>query len=289
VTRFSMTAPLKRVLVAHAKDTFLSQSHLAKNWERFSYKFEPNFKQACQESDAFISLLEQNGASVDVLPAQHCAAMDALYVHDPVVTLPEGFALCRMGKDLRQDEPAMVGAWLESKGLSVRGAIHDEGKLEGGDVVWLHDTLAAVGVGYRSNLEGIRQLRALCASPDLEIMPVYLPHWNGPSDVLHLMSMISPVEERTLLVYSRLMPVVTRDRLLQDGFTLLEVPESEYNSMGCNVLSLGNGKCLIEKQNPETARVLSKHGLEVLTYSGSQISHPGEGGPTCLTRPLLRG
>jgi len=215
--------------------------------------------------------------------------MDALYVHDPVVTLPNGFGLCRMGKALRSNEPQKTGHWLEANGFSIRGAIGGQGKLEGGDVVWLHSTLAAVGVGYRSNLEGIRQLNEMCDAPNLEIMPVHLPHWNGPSDVLHLMSMISPVGDRTLLVYSRLIPVTARQRLIDEGFTLLEVPDSEYNSMGCNVLSLGNGKCVIEKQNVETIKLLSDKGFEVLPYSGAHISHPGEGGPTCLTRPLLRG
>jgi arginine deiminase len=289
VIRFSMTEPLKRVLVAHAKDTFQSQSYLSANWSKYSYKNEPNYARACIESDRFIDLLEKNGAIVEVLPAENCAGMDSLYVHDPVVTLPSGFGLCRMGKNLRTGEPEAVKGWLESKGLTIKGAIASPGKLEGGDVVWLLPSLAAVGIGYRSNLEGIRQLSEMCESTSLEIMPVHLPHYNGPTDVLHLMSLISPVADRVLLVHSRLMPVTTRQRILDEGFTLIEVPESEYNTMGCNVLSLGNGKCLIEQQNQKTAALLSKNGLHVLTYDGTNISHPGEGGPTCLTRPLLRG
>jgi len=284
-----MTAPLKRVLVAHAKHVFKSLAYLHENWQLYNYKFEPDFDQACRESEHFIEILEQNGAQVDVLEREYCAGMDALYVHDPIVTLPAGFGLCRMGKELRSKEPSAIKEWLDHNQLETKGVISDPGKLEGGDVVWLHGTLAAVGIGYRSNEEGIRQLSTMCNTPSLEIMPVYLPHWNGPSDVLHLMSLISPLADRVLLVYSRLLPVITRQRLLDEGFTLIEVPEAEYHTMGCNVLSLGDGKCLIEMQNRQTAAVLSKNGFQVITYDGSNISHPGEGGPTCLTRPLLRG
>ncbi|MDA1028209.1 MAG: arginine deiminase family protein [Bacteroidetes bacterium] len=284
-----MTDPLKRVLVSHAKNTFKSQNFLNANWQLYGYKFEPDFEQACRESDQFIELLERSGAQVDVLPAEYCAGMDSLYVHDPIVTLPSGFGLCRMGKELRAGEPLAIGKWLQANQLEIKGAISDPGKLEGGDIVWLKPTLAAVGIGYRSNESGIQQLGAMCNSNSLEIIPVFLPHWNGPSDVLHLMSLISPLASDVLLVYSRIMPVVTRQRLLDEGFTLIEVPEQEYNTMGCNVLSLGNGKCLIEKQNTLTAATLEKNGFVAITYDGSNISHPGEGGPTCLTRPILRG
>ena len=288
VTRFSMTAPLLHVLVAHAQHAFRSQVYLNEHWREFGYSIRPNYDAACRESDAFISILESHGVQVSVLPAEYCTDLDSLYVHDPVVTLPVGFALCKMGKTLRQGEPDAIGEWLQSENLSIAGRISGPGKLEGGDVVWLKPNLALVGIGYRSNLEGIAQLRSFIDNTSMRIEPVFLPHWNGPGDVLHLMSMISPVGESELLVYSRIMPVVTRERLIDEGFTLIEIAEDEYNSMACNVLSLGNRICLIEKQNVKTADILQTHGFTVLFYDGSNISRPGEGGPTCLTRPILR-
>jgi len=284
-----MTAPLQHVLVAHARHTFRSQAYLNEHWKQYSYSVCPNFEAACEESDAFISTLESHGVRVSVLPAEYGTDLDSLYVHDPVVTLPVGFALCNMGKKLRQGEPDALGKWIQGENLPIAGRISGPGKLEGGDVVWLKPNLAMVGIGYRSNLEGLAQLRSFIENPSMHIEPVFLPHWNGPSDVLHLMSMISPVSENELLVYSRIMPVVTRERLITEGFTLIEIAEDEYNSMACNVLSLGNRICLIEKQNVKTADILRSHGFTVLFYDGSNISRPGEGGPTCLTRPLSRG
>ncbi|MDG1754049.1 MAG: arginine deiminase family protein [Rhodothermales bacterium] len=289
VTRFSMTAPLKCVLVTHARDAYQSQQHVSAHWEQFGYSYQPDFEEACRESDAFIDILTKIGAEVMLLDAKHCTGLDCLYVHDPVVTLATGFGLCRMGKSLRQNEPHAAGEWLESHNLPVVGRIEGTGKLEGGDVVWLKPDLVAIGLGYRSNLEGIEQFTSMSGLSSEQVLPVPLAHWNGPSDVLHLMSFISPIEDKTLLVYSRIMPVITRNMLLDNNFKLIELPEEDYDSMGCNVLALGNGKCLIEQKNVRTAETLSKAGMEVLTYKGDHISRPGEGGPTCLTRPLLRG
>ena len=289
VTRFSMTDPLRHVLVAHARDVFRSQAFLSAHWKDYNYAFCPDFNVACRESDAFIMLLESHGVKISMLPPEHCVGLDSLYVHDPVVTLPRGCALCNMGKPKRKKEPQAVGQWLESNGHEIVGEVQGPGQLEGGDVVWLTPELAMVGIGYRSNLDGMRQLRQWIGHATFQIEPVYMPHWNGPEDVLHLMSIISPLSEKELLVYSRIMPVVTRNRLLELGFNLIEVPESEYNSMGCNVLSLGNNVCVIEKQNIQTAALLRSHGYRVEMYDGSNISKPGEGGPTCLTRPILRG
>lgn len=284
-----MTAPLKHVLVAHARDAFQSQENLSRNWKRFGYRFQPDFRAACLESDSFITLLEACGATVDCLPASYCVGLDSLYVHDPVIRLAGGFITCRMGKDLRHGEPSATGMWLQENGFQVRGAIGGDGKLEGGDVLWLRPDLPAVGLGYRSNEEGIKQMEALCADSISGIVRVALPHWNGPSDVLHLMSIVSPLSDKTLLIYSRLMPVITRNLLLDMEYELIEVPEKEFLELGCNVLALGNGKCLLEEKNRRTASLLSRKGFDVWTYCGEHISRAGEGGPTCLTRPLLRG
>jgi N-dimethylarginine dimethylaminohydrolase len=162
------------------------------------------------------------------------------------------------------------------------------GTLEGGDLVWLDAKTAAVGHGYRTNAEGIRQFRAIVAADGCEVIEVPLPHWDGPGDVLHLMSLLSPVDAKKLLVYSRLLAVPFRNRLLDMGFELLEVPDEEYATMAANVLALAPGTCLALAGNPRTARLLEKAGIEVLTYEGTEISAKGAGGPTCLTRPLRR-
>lgn len=282
-----MTANLKRVLVAHAKDAFVSQSYLSQNWQKYGYKVEPNYSEACSESDQFVVSLEDAGISVEILPKERCTGMDCLYTHDPAELLPDGFLIGAMGKPERLKEPQSMENWMISTGRKVIGKIAGSGRLEGGDVVWLSEKLVAIGVGYRTNLDGVAQFASFTPA-GTEVVPVHLPHWNGPGDVLHLMSMVSPLNKNEFLVYSRTMPATFRMRMVAEGLSLIEVPEEEYNSMGCNVLALGNNKVMVEQQNHKTIKLLEKHGYHVIPYSGKHISHPGEGGPTCLTRPLER-
>ena len=172
-------------------------------------------------------------------------------------------------------------------GVQVAGHIVPPGRLEGGDVVWLDATTVAVGRGYRTNDEGIAQF-ARFAGPDVTCITVPLPHWRGAGDVFHLMSVISPVDTHLAVVYSPLLPVPFRELLLERGVQLVEVPDEEFESMGANVLALGPRRCLMIDGNPETRRRLESAGAEVIDYAGREISVKGGGGPTCLTRPLVR-
>ncbi|NTV81837.1 MAG: hypothetical protein HGA24_10510, partial [Candidatus Aminicenantes bacterium] len=210
----------------------------------------------------------------------------SIYVRDAACVAPRGLVLGRMGKALRKGEPRAIRDFCASAGWPVLGEIRDPGTLEGGDIAWLDEKTVAVGHGYRTNAEGIRQLREIVAGDGCEVIEVPLPHWDGPDDVFHLMSVLSPVDETKFLVYSRLLPVPFRKILLERGFTLLEVPDAEFTTMGGNVLALAPGKCLALAGNPGTAALLEKAGIEVLTYEGAEISVKGAGGPTCLTRPF---
>ena len=199
-----------------------------------------------------------------------------------------GLVFCRMGKRVRAAEPktqALACAALPS--TPVAGDIFDPGVLEGGDVIWLDGHTLVVGRGYRTNDEGIRQLRALIP-PDTELIVVPLPHWRGAGDVMHLMSLISPIDRDLALVYSRLLPVPFRELLLHRGIGLIEVPDEEFDSMGGNVLALAPRRCLMLAGNPLTRAALERAGADVLVYEGKEISIKGAGGPTCLTRPLAR-
>ena len=205
-------------------------------------------------------------------------------MRDPaVIVLQQGVVLCNMGKAARAGEPAALGAYFQSLGLPVLGAISGEGHLEGGDVVWLDERTLAVGQGYRSNAEGLRQLRALLGQAVDEVIAVPLPHWTGPDDCLHLMSNLSPVDRDLAVVYSRLLPVPFRQELLARGFRLVEVPDAEYDSMACNVLAIAPRQCVMPAGNPLTQARLEAAGARVWTYPPSDISIKGSGGPTCLT------
>jgi len=177
---------------------------------------------------------------------------------------------------------------LRGLGVPIVGRIGGAGRLEGGDVAWIDERTVAVGRGYRTNGEGIRQLRGLLGSGVDRVVPVPLPHWRGPGDVFHLMSMFSPVDRDLAVVYSPLLPVPFRDLLCQRGYRLVEVPDEEFETMGCNVLAVGPRRCVALEGNPLTRRRLEAAGAEVHVYRGREISAKGGGGPTCLTRPLFR-
>jgi N-dimethylarginine dimethylaminohydrolase len=173
-------------------------------------------------------------------------------------------------------------------GIPVLGAIDGDGLLEGGDFVWFDRATCAVAEGYRTNAEGVRQLREILG-PGVEVLAVPLPHDQGPGACLHLMSLISPLDADLALVYSRLMPVPFREWLLARGIALVEVPDEEYGlTMACNVLALAPRKCLAIEGSPVTRARLEAAGCEVIAVKAEEISLKGGGGPTCLTRPLLR-
>lgn len=287
--RFTMTQPLRRVLVAHARDCFRSQEWLSAHWKAYHFLFEPDFEAACQESDRFIGILDDFGATVDILDADNCPGLDSLYVHDPVIAAGPGLMRASMGKEVRRPETDAVARQLEGMGMHVHPIEDPDALIEGGDVVWLRGDLPAVGIGFRTNHAGADALESLCGDAIQELIRVSLPWDNGPSDVLHVMSLVSPLSADTLLIHTRRMPVEFRQRLDREGFRLIEVPEDEYDTLGGNVLALDERTCLVEMGNIKTIRLLTEAGFQVLTYDGRNISLAGCGGPTCLTRPLLRG
>ena len=284
----SEIAPVRSLLLKHPREAWNDQGNIRNQWKALGYTEEPDLAKAVAEYDRFVDILRGIVTDVHFLPTDDRTGLDSIYVRDAACVAGRGIVLCRMGKPPRSGEPAAVGDFCAQAGWPVIGTIREPGTLEGGDVAWLDEKTAAVGHGYRTNAEGIRQFRALVAGEGGEVIEVPLPHWDGPGDVLHLMSMLSPVAERTLLVYSRLLPVPFRKRLLEMGFELLEVPDDEYATMATNVLAVAPGKCVALAGNPRTIEVLNKAGIEVWTYKGDEISRKGAGGPTCLTRPLLR-
>ena len=280
--------PLKSVLLKHARDAFGDQPALDATWEDLAYLARPDFAGAVAEYEAFQELLERLGTEVHLAPPDPATGPDSVYVRDATVICDRGAILCNMGKQARETEPGAAERSLRDIDIPVVGRIMGSGRMEGGDVAWIDERNVAVGLGYRTNAEGIRQLRALLDSGVERVVPVPLPHWQGPGDVFHLMSMFSPVDRDLAVVYSPLLPVPFRQLLLKKGYELVEVPDEEFESMGCNVLAVGPRCCVALDGNPVTRRRLEAAGAEVHTYRGREISAKGGGGPTCLTRPLVR-
>jgi N-dimethylarginine dimethylaminohydrolase len=278
---------VQRVVLKHARNAFVGSASIERQCRTLDYLQPPRFDDASDESDAFAELLERLGAEVIWMPPDD-VGMDSLYVRDASVVSDRGAILCNMGKHARRAEPEAVGRLYTDLGIPVLGAIEGDGRLEGGDFVWLSPRVAAVGQGYRTNAEGIAQLRALLEDAVDELIVVPLPHWKGPADVFHLMSMISPLDQDLAVVYEPLLPVPFRQELIDRGFTLIGVPDEEFDLMGCNVLAAAPRVAVAVEGCPRTRLLMEQAGVEVHTYAGAEISAKGCGGPTCLTRPLAR-
>ena len=284
----SMIAPLRRVLLKHARDAYRDAATVAAGWQPLGYHGAPVLAEALREYDAFVELLQQEVPAIEFLPAHPETSLDSIYAYDPVVITPAGVILCRMGKELRRPESAVTAAYLEGAGVPIAGRIEAPGTLEAGDVIWLDHRTVAVGRGYRTNDEGIRQLRGILSPIVDDVIVVPLPHWKGAGACLHLMGLISLVDVDLAVTYSPLLPVFMREWLIGRDYTLVEVPDEEHATLASNVLALSPRRCLMVRGNPITKRRLEGAGAAVIEYDGAEISLKGTGGPTCLTRPLLR-
>jgi N-dimethylarginine dimethylaminohydrolase len=284
----SETGRITDVLVKHTSAAFADPTALAAEWRQLNFTAAPDRAAALVEYQAFLDLLTDAGVRISCLPHDPSVTIDSLYVRDASIVSPAGMILASMGKPARRSEPVAQARAFAELGIPVVGAIEPPGQLEGGDLVWLDPRTVAVGLGYRTNAEGIRQLERLLAPFIDECIVVPLPHWRGSGDVFHLMSILSPVDQDLAVVYSPLMPVVFRNLLLGRGYRLVEVPDREFESMGANVLALAPRRCVMLDGNPQTRADLEAAGAEVLVYRGDEISVKGGGGPTCLTRPIRR-
>jgi N-dimethylarginine dimethylaminohydrolase len=274
-----MWGTLRRVLVRRPLPSD------AGHWKDYGWRAAPDIAAAQAEHEQLCSLLEEAGAEV-VVSEHDPGNPDAIYTYDPVLVGDDGAALLRPGKEGRLGEPDAIGAELEAAGVPVASRMETPATAEGGDTVWLDRDTLLVGHGYRTGAAGIGALRA--AFPDADVVPFDLPHWNGSGEVMHLMTFISPLDRDLALVYPRLAPVRMLELLSERGISVVAVPDEEFETMGPNVLALGPRRALALEGNDETRHRLERAGVDVVVYRGDEISRKGDGGPTCLTRPILR-
>ena len=278
---------LAHVVIKHARDGFVSQQAIAAQWRDLNFSAPPDIGRAIDEYDRFLEIVGAGGAAILRLPADHETTLDSIYTRDASVVSAAGVITCSMGKRQRESEPRVQGRQLQRLGVPVVGSIRAPGRLEGGDVVWLDATTVAVGEGKRTNADGIGQLRALLGD-GVEVVVVPLPDHPGEHDVLHLMSLFSPVDSDLAVVYRRLLPLEFSRTLADRGYHFVDVPDEEFDTMGANVLAVAARTCVMLEGNPKTRDRLERAGASVQVYEGREISAKGGGGPTCLTRPLTR-
>jgi N-dimethylarginine dimethylaminohydrolase len=274
-----MWRALERVLV---RPPVAEDAHA---WREYGWRAAPDPVAAGKEHEALCLLLEDAGAEV-VVSTHDPGNPDAIYVYDPVLVGSAGAVLLRPGKEGRRSEPAAIAGALAEADVPIAAELEEPVIAEGGDTVWLNAETLLVGIGYRTNPPAVAAFEG--AFPDVQVLTFDLPHWNGRGEVMHLMSFISPLDRDLALVYPRLAPVRLLVLLAERGVEVVEVPDEEFESQGPNVLALGPRRALALEGNPETRRRMERAGVDVVVYRGEEISRKGDGGPTCLTRPLLR-
>lgn len=277
----SATAPLRDVLVQRPGAAF------GRAFEDPAHGFlwPCDLDAAQREHDGLVAVLDDLGVRVHQLGAAPDRDPDLVYVFDPLLVVADGAVPLRPGKPNRAEEPAILADWLSERGVPIVGRIEAPGTVEGGDTVWIRDDLLVVGRTLRTNDAGARQLAGIVGG-DVRIVDV--PYWKGPAELVHLMSVISPVSDELAVVFLPLLPVGLYEWLRELGIGLVEVPEEEYPTLGCNVLAVRPGVVVVADGNPVTRRALEAAGVEVHAIPLGEIGQNGSGGVTCLTRPLRR-
>ena len=273
------TGTLRRVLLRPPRADELSSCRT------LGWRGQPDAVAIAKEHAALCGLLADAGAEVVIANVPCPGDADAIYVYDSVLIADAGAVLLRLGKEQRVDEARTLEPALMQAGVPIAARMETPATADGGDMFWLDDETLLVGRGYRTNDAGIATIRE--ALPGAHVHVFDLPHLNGRGEVLHLMSLISPLAEDLVVAYLPLLPVRLVELLDARGIGIVEVADDEFESMGANVLALAPRVALALARNVETRRRLERADVSVLTYEGTELSK-GDGGPTCLTRPLLR-
>ncbi len=279
----NMVDPLRRVLVKRPDAAFGDADPV--EWH---YVSPINLDIAQQEHDALVDALRTAGAEVISHDIPQPTRADSIFAFDPAIITDAGAVILSLGKELRRGEEAAMAQCFEQNGIPIHYTLHGKARAEGGDLLWVDDHTLAIGLGFRTNPEGLRQLKEALEPLGVTVMPVELPYFQGPEACLHLLSMISMIDHDLAIVYPSLMAVSFWQFLQEHNIQIVEVPEEEFPTMGPNVLALAPRQCLMLQGNPITKKRLEDAGCTVQTYKGDELSLKAEGGPTCLTRPILR-
>ncbi len=283
-----MTGELGRVMVCPPENAGWNLAAKVSAWQELGFQRSPDFDIAKRQHEILCGLLRDAGAEIVSLPRSESLTLDAVYAHDASLATDFGMILMNPGKKNRVAEAQAHREFYEQLGIAVLGEVRFPGTSESGDIVWLDPQTLLVGHGYRTNRTGIEQLCALLAPKNVQVLSAPLPYGPGPSACLHLMSLMSVLDERTILVDLPWLAVETVELLTERGFRLIEIEYSERDSLACNVLSLGKNRLIAIEENIKTNKKMRDAGFDVRTFPGSEICINGAGGPTCLTRPLLR-
>ncbi|MGQ9800504.1 MAG: dimethylarginine dimethylaminohydrolase family protein [Candidatus Saccharicenans sp.] len=284
----SMVGQILRVVVKRPSEAYISEEKVKREWQALGFTAPPDLIRAEEEFSRLEEILKQEGVEIHYLPVDERTTLDSIYTHDPVLITEAGAIILQMGKEERTGETQAFEDALRGWEVPILGRLTGKATAEGGDLLWLDERTLIAGRSFRTNQEGINQLQKILQPLGVRVMAYDLTYWNGPGAVLHLMSFISLLDVDLAVVYKRLLPVALYKLLLERGVKLVEIPEEEFPTQGCNVLALAPRRVAMLEGNPVTASKLQDSGCFVYEFPGSEIAFKGSGGPTCLTRPLER-
>src|SRR5262245_23169478 len=283
-----MVAPLKRVILKRPQEAFISEQNIERQWKELNYLSKPDLQSAIREHEKLVKLLQSAGIEVLLLPKDDRTGLDSIYTHDPCIVTERGAIVFQTGKVSRRGEAAAMEDAFHQWDIPILGRVDGDATAEGGDMVWLDQRTLLAGHGFRTNAAGIEALRKMLEPLGVTIYDFDLPYWSGPADVLHLMSFISMIDSNLAVVYRKLMPAPMFQLLEARKVQMIDVHEGEFDSLGCNILTVAPRKVFLIRGNPITRSRLLEAGCEVIEFDGQDIGYKGSGGPTCLTRPVLR-
>jgi N-dimethylarginine dimethylaminohydrolase len=284
----SMVGLLKKVLVCSPANAGWQILDRAAQWQELGFEHAPQAQVANAQHAAMCRELQMAGAEVLSLPASRELSLDAVYAHDASFATDFGIIILHPGKVNRVPEAAQQRAFYKEAGIPILGEVGPPGKAEAGDMIWLDHKTLLIGHGYRTNAAGIERIREVLKPKGVDVIAAPLPHGPGPSACLHLMSLISLLDDKTAIVDLPWLAVETLELLQARGFSFIEIDTAERDTLACNVLALGGRRLLALEENSRTNDRLRRAGFDVHTFPGSELCINGSGGPTCLTRPLLR-
>jgi N-dimethylarginine dimethylaminohydrolase len=284
----TMVGKLERVLVCSPRAAGWNRPEAVRAWKELGFVQPPAAELAQSQHDRLRNELAGAGVAVLELPKSEGLSLDAVYTHDASLATDVGLILMRPGKANRRAEAGEHAAFAKRHGIPILGEIVAPGTTEAGDMVWLGSHTLLIGQGFRTNASGITQMRALLSPHGFEVLSAPLPYGPGPAACLHLMSLISLLDEHTALVDLPWLAVETVVLLQARGYRFIEIDAAERDTLACNVLSLGKRRLLAIEENHRTNARLRDAGFDVRTFPGSEICINGSGGPTCLTRPFVR-
>jgi N-dimethylarginine dimethylaminohydrolase len=283
-----MVGPLHRVMVCSPRTAGWNYPERIARWQELGFHHAPDFATAQTEHDQLCRVLMSVGAEIIEMPPAPDLSLDAVYTHDASLPTDDGLIAMSPGKSNRASEGQHHASFCQTLDIPILGAITPPATTEAGDILWLDSKTLLIGHGYRTNAAGIQQMRDLLAPKGIQVLSAPLPHGSGPSACLHLMSLISLLDEHTALVDLPWLAVETVELLQSRGFKFIQIDPSERDTLACNVLALGNNRLLAIEENCKTNARLRQAGFDVRTFPATELCINGSGGPTCLTRPLHR-